>query len=215
MSNLISYSNFTLSDDKKEFIYQDKDYSYTEPNTALLFPITDLCLKDDDCEVCLESYGLLTPFNASLLSYSAEYLANAFKLDSEYLLELLPPVAQNINELEIELFIEAVAVISSKIRAGELPTPNSTAEELALHLTLDYALDIYPTLTLGDLGEFDEILTLLPKHSADGLFEELRDTLFEDWDVLWLYDLSTDGIDYRPEIGAVNLSISKWFTPFK
>lgn len=106
--------------------------------------------------------------------------------------------------------------LAADLAAGALPLPRCPAEEMALHLILNAAddggEDIEP-----DKG--DRLLANCPADANDDDWEDLRDALFRDHDILILYDPAAAGIedpadprnraitmgDYRP---------SAWFTCF-
>jgi hypothetical protein len=85
-----------------------------------------------------------------------------------------------------------------------------TAEELALHEIID----------LAEAHLIDDIVSPaaichLPDHGErDEDFYWVRAVLFEDHDVLMLYNRALDGIEYDID-GTESLHPSAWFEPFR
>ena len=55
---------------------------------------------------------------------------------------------------------------------------------------------------------------MLPQSEYDGEFGYVLEMLAEDSDVLFLYDMSFDGIEDIESLGIVNLKPSTWFDKF-
>ncbi|MFC9786967.1 hypothetical protein [Rhodococcus sp. NPDC127528] len=92
--------------------------------------------------------------------------------------------------------------LASDIETGNQPHPTCTGEEMALHLILERAAALH-----GD-GHFDDQLHDLPAHPDDTDWASPLDYLFQDHDVLVLFEDKT--LD-----DAVNLDPADWFTPFE
>jgi len=133
-------------------------------------------------------------------------------------LEQLPTVAgPHVDERFIAAFGSRFDVIALRLAEGleELSAvAMCTADELALHLIIEYTEDLY-----GD-GALDwEWIDALPARQRDEDFGYLKDLLFEDNDVLMLYNPAMDGIeDPESEIAQlerfVNLHPNDWFKTF-
>ncbi len=67
------------------------------------------------------------------------------------------------------------------INQGLWPKPNCTGEEMALHKIIEMA-------TEDDFGHLDEDYDALPVHEEDDDFETISDVMFQDHDVLMLFD---------------------------
>ncbi|MFC9786957.1 hypothetical protein [Rhodococcus sp. NPDC127528] len=92
--------------------------------------------------------------------------------------------------------------LADDIDAGRQPHPRCTGEEMALHLILRRARTLHRT------GLYVDDLIAMPEHPSDSDWESPRDFLFEDLDVLTLFD--GDG----PADG-LHLDPPNWFTPFE
>lgn len=99
--------------------------------------------------------------------------------------------------------------LASEAAAGIDPEPRCTGEEMALHLILQRAqaiasdpTDIRADLTAG-----------LPACEGDSDWDGPLDFLFQDHDVLMLFDNDADGYA-EPHSSTVNLALEKWFDPF-
>lgn len=85
------------------------------------------------------------------------------------------------------------------------PDPRCTGEEMALHLIMQRARGMAtdPSDPRTDLTDG------LPEHNSDSDWDGPLEFLFQDHDVLMLFDE-----DIEPGLGAVNLDPAQWFTPF-
>ncbi len=105
--------------------------------------------------------------------------------------------------------------LAADIAAGVDPLPQCTGEEMALHLAIGRAeelLEDRPRLVADRTGA-------LPVHRSDMDLEGASDCLFQDHDVLMLFDARLDGIEDPQDatnqtLGMVNLAPLDWFTPF-
>lgn len=111
----------------------------------------------------------------------------------------------------------AFSDLAAALAAGEWPRPQTAAEEMALWLSIEDA----EIRVDGDLyGGLLDYLEALPTHENDYAWEDCRDYLFDDHDILFLFDRTLEGIedphsaiygvvpdvaDYRPQ---------SWFEPF-
>ncbi|MEV7157263.1 hypothetical protein AB0N77_21990 [Streptomyces misionensis] len=94
--------------------------------------------------------------------------------------------------------------------------PRCTGEEMALHLMIDRARSITTNRPSGVRG----LVADLPHSSADYDWEGCSDDLFEDHDVLMLFDAQLDGMEdpdsgIHQAMGMVNLAADEWFEPFR
>ncbi|WP_328843014.1 hypothetical protein [Streptomyces sp. NBC_00258] len=104
--------------------------------------------------------------------------------------------------------------------AADLPSeadvePRSTGEEMALHLGIARAAE----LTRNRPRFVREAVEDLPEDARDFDWSAASDLLFQDHDVLMLFDDSLDGIEdggsvVNQAMGMVNLAPLDWFTPF-
>ncbi|MGW0604156.1 hypothetical protein [Streptomyces sp. NPDC002640] len=93
--------------------------------------------------------------------------------------------------------------------------PRCTGEEMALHLMIDRARSI----TANRPNAVRDLVVNLPQNSADYDWQGCSDDLFEDHDVLMLFDAQLGGMeapdsDIRQAMGMVNLAADEWFEPF-
>ncbi|MEV5177304.1 hypothetical protein AB0L10_41040 [Streptomyces flaveolus] len=101
--------------------------------------------------------------------------------------------------------------------AGEAWTgPRCTGEEMALHLMIDRARSI----TANRPNAVRDLVADLPDSHADYDWHGCSSDLFEDHDVLMLFDARLGGIDdpdsdIHQAMGIVNLAPGEWFGPFQ
>jgi hypothetical protein len=194
------------------------------PNFVELFPVCR-CGSDD----CLECTGMqLTPRTADALYSAASLLADqAFDDVEEHgdrpveksgnwaVFDTFPRITWRQDAAWRRQAARAFDDLCGDLAAGEWPRPRCAAEEMAAHLTLRLAKD----------GVADEWLPIsresmeVPRHEDDLDWESLGDVLFQDIDILSLFDQELDGIedpesdlnrymamgDYRPQ---------SWFETF-
>ncbi|MFD9400283.1 hypothetical protein ACFWA4_15905 [Streptomyces sp. NPDC060011] len=105
--------------------------------------------------------------------------------------------------------------LAADCTAGAAVEPRSTGEEMALHLGIARAHD----LTLNRPRLVAETVVGLPEERGDLDWDACSSDLFEDHDVLMLFDDSLDGIEdaegeVHQALGMVNLAPLDWFTAF-
>ena len=105
--------------------------------------------------------------------------------------------------------------LAADCTSGAEVEPRCTGEEMALHLAIARAQD----LTHNRPRLVAETVAGLPEARGDGDWDACSDVLFQDHDVLMLFDDSLDGIDdaesdLHQSMGMVNLAPLDWFTPF-
>ncbi|MCL7382519.1 hypothetical protein [Streptomyces sp. 35G-GA-8] len=94
--------------------------------------------------------------------------------------------------------------------------PGCTGEEMALHLGIDRA----KSLTRNRPRLVAETVKGLGEDRRDFDWDWCSDVLFEDHDVLMLFDASLDGIEdsgneINQALGLANLASADWFVPFR
>lgn len=165
--------------------------------------------------------GSLTPRIAYYLWHCSLYLADTWRdnLDRpDELLQQLPPAVQRFaGPPWLARFIECFEALAEKLARGvhdQETVAACTAEEMALHLVIDLA----EAFVQDGMFEDDEALLRLPGDArVVGDFEYVRDALFEDYDVLALFNPALDGIEDSLEyahLRLVNLHPSRWFEAF-
>jgi hypothetical protein len=136
--------------------------------------------------------------------------------DPELLAEDLPPIARPYAQDRswLEQFIEGFDRLAQRLGSGDGDSDclaRCTAEELALHLTIRVA-EAYVADGVIDRAWVDH----LPDHGADDRdFDWMREVLFEDHDVLMLFNASLDGVDDSPVVTTAYLHPRAWFRPFR
>lgn len=157
---------------------------------------------------------LMTPRMAWYLWSAALYLADEHRASHpEPLAKILPPVARPYahDRTWRQRFVAGFERIAERIAAvDDDMLARCTAEELALHLTINLA-----ERHLIDGAFSPAALCHLPDHGrADRHFNWMREVLFEDHDVLLLFDPVLDGIEHNLD-GDSLLHPRNWFTSFR
>lgn len=176
-------------------------------------------MPDEPDFATLYAASPLAPRMAARLWVVAQLAHDTFRQGQpEMWLEQLPTVAgPHVDERFIAAFGSRFDVIALRLAEGleELSAvATCTADELALHLTIEYAEDLS-----GDDALDWEWIEALPRRPQDEDFGRLKDILFEDNDVLILYNPALDGVeDPNSEIAQlgrfVNLHPNDWFKTF-
>ena len=104
--------------------------------------------------------------------------------------------------------------LAGDLAAGRAPLPRCHGEEVALHLGLREAVE-----ALRDIDELDDLVADLPAHPQDYDWSLYEEVLFQDHDVLLLYERDVDGIedpddDLNRASGIGDLRPSAWFRTF-
>ncbi|MFJ5984540.1 hypothetical protein [Lentzea sp. NPDC092896] len=102
--------------------------------------------------------------------------------------------------------------LAEDLAAGRVPQPSCVAEEMALHLMLSCAAEDGGALLENDFST-------LAAHTDDLDWELLREVLFQDNDILELFDPSRDGIEdpddeQNRDLRMGDYTAPAWFTPF-
>ncbi|MFE7958645.1 hypothetical protein [Streptomyces sp. NPDC057413] len=105
--------------------------------------------------------------------------------------------------------------LAADCASGAEVEPRCTGEEMALHLGIARAQE----LTRNRPRLVQDSVAGLPENRADFDWDACSDVLFQDHDVLMLFDNSLDGIedpqgDIPQSLGMVNLAPSDWFSAF-
>lgn len=182
---------------------------------TVLFPLTpsSVCGVDFECDVCLDGVNCdqcmdclcvdpveFTPRMAHLLEIGLSWIADHARGDAESrgdapvcddgtwdFFDQLPAITWGMNQSWRRRFVKAAEDLLGDIERGERPRPRTNAEEMALFLAVD---DV-------KAHGLDVIIEIFPEHDAlpvttyDNDWEVLEDFLFEDSDILFLYDPET------------------------
>ncbi|MFE0177850.1 tetratricopeptide repeat protein [Streptomyces sp. NPDC059002] len=106
--------------------------------------------------------------------------------------------------------------LAADIKAGKWPLPTCTGEEMALHIAIEHA----STMVVDEPEFVSPWVADLPAHHDDWDWGLCYDTLFEDTDVLFLYEPWSQGIEdsrslVHQHLGIANLEAEDWFKPFR
>jgi hypothetical protein len=211
-----------------------KDLASKMPDFASLFPVRS-CDRDHadedeemECDVC--SNWQLTPRTADMLYTALEVLSDEAYDDVEEhggdpvtsenaddwaIFRRLPRITWRTDADWRRQFARACEDISQDLATGHRPIPRNNAEEMALHLAIE---DGPGCLEMAE-DDADKRHAALPEHDDDYAWDDCSEFLFQDHDVLMLFDESLDGfedptIDINKEYGVGDLRPQAWFDFF-
>ncbi len=210
------------------------DSESVHPDFAALFPVRSCDLdhanedEEDACEIC--GSWQLTPRTADMLHTALENLSDEAHDDADEkgdepvpgknaddwsFFDRLPRITWGMDAEWRRQFGRACDDLVQDLAVGEWPRPRCTAEEMALHLAIE---DAPGYLEMWQEAK-DERHEALPKHRDDYDWGMCSEILFEDHDVLMLYDASLDGFedpggDLNQENGVGDLRPAVWFKFF-
>ena len=191
-----------------------------------LFPVNECSCQDEDCEDCGWQF---TPRTAHLLLTSLIVLADQAYAESDderhqpvtkqrpgdgELFTRLPSLTWSAGRDWRRRMARAFDDLIDDLEDGRLPQPTCIAEEMALHLAIEDA----PSY-LDDIDTRDPEHSEMPEHRDDYDWDACSDLLFQDHDVLMLFDARLDGIedsngDVNQRLGVGDLRPAAWFEPF-
>ncbi|MFD9736245.1 hypothetical protein [Umezawaea sp. NPDC059074] len=196
----------------------------TVPDFAAVF---DVCrCERSSCERCTGFQ--VTPRTGAVLWSMAGLLADhAYDDVIEYgddpvtaasqwsLFDEFPRITWGQNAIWRRQAARAFDDLAEDLVAGRWPQPCCAAEEMALHLVLRYAGDAVDDGWSGLEDDFKA----LPEHSDDLDWDMLGEVLFQDIDILELFDPSRDGLENPDDeenryLGMGDYTPPAWFTPF-
>lgn len=162
----------------------------------------------------------MTPRMAWRLWTSAVYLADDWRYTRPSgPLDALPPIARPYFRerswrqqfiSSFERIAERIAGIDGDGDGDGDCLARCTAEELAPHFTINLAEDDFINDAISPAG-----VGHLPSHGAqDEDFNWMREVLFEDHDVLMLFNPALDGVENSCD-GNASLRPRDWFRPFR
>jgi hypothetical protein len=184
--------------------------------------------EEAGCEIC--GGWQLTPRTADMLHTALANLSDEAHDDADehsdepvpgknandwYFFDRLPQITWRMGSEWRRQVGHACEDLARDLAAGEWPQPRCTAEEMALHLALKDAPG-YLEMWQEDRDEHHEAL---PAHHDDYDWDMCSELLFEDHDVLMLYDASLDGFedpegDLNQMNGVGDLRPAAWFKFF-
>lgn len=194
------------------------------PDFVALFPVCDC--TEESCDSCGGFH--LSPRTAAALWTIGQLLADQayddveehgdapiFEEDHWALFDRYPRITWAQDAVWRRQAARSYDDLTADLEAGEWPCPTCPAEEMALHLMLR---DIAPALADGSI-DLAEDPADLPGHPDDFNWDMANEVLFQDIDILALFNPDLDGIedpdaelnrsagigDYRPQA---------WFTTF-
>lgn len=195
-----------------------------ELDFEVLFP---LCrCGAESCDTC--SGFQLTPRTAAVLWTIAQVLADHAYDDVEQhgdepvpgsddwsLFDEYPRVTWRQDAVWRRQAARAYDDLTGDIVAGEWPRPTCPGEEMALHLILQYAEAAVEDGWAGTEEEF----AWLPRHRDDHDWEMAGGVLFQDTDILELFDAQRDGIEDPDDetnqvVGMGDYRPAAWFATF-
>jgi len=200
----------------------------SRPDFAALFPAEDCDCEQENCDICMG--WQLTPRTADLLHTALKALADqAFDDIEEHgsapvekdgrgdwsFFDRLPRITWNQDAEWRRQIARACDDLTDDLVRGDWPTPRNNAEEIVLHL----AIHDGPTWEeqKEDIG--DKAHEAIPRHSSDYDWDMCSEMLFQDHDILMLYDEGLDGIenpgdDANRYLSMGDLRPSAWFEYF-
>ena len=194
------------------------------PDFAALFPLCR-CGRDS-CDACT-GYQL-TPRTAAVLWTVAQVLADqgyddvvhhgdepAADDDLWALFNRYPRITWTQDAVWRRQAARAYDDLTQDIGTGRWPRPRCPGEELALHLILDAAPDAADDGWAG----LDDTLSRLPQHPDDLDWDMASDVLFQDHDILDLFNIEMDGLEdpdteQNRAIGMGDYRPQAWFRTF-
>lgn len=196
----------------------------TGPDFAALFP---MCRCGQDvCDAC--SGFQLTPRTAAVLWAMAKLLADrgyddvaeygdepATDNDGWVLFSLYPRITWRQDAVWRRQAARAYDDLAQDVEAGRWPRPTCPGEEMALHLILQNA----PAAVQDGWTGLDDTLPQLPEHPDDYDWNIASEVLFQDHDILDLFDIEMDGIEdpgseYNRATGMGDYRPQSWFRTF-
>jgi hypothetical protein len=204
------------------------------PDFASLFPVRS-CDRDHadeeeemECDVCGD--WQLTPRTADILHTALDVLSDeayddvdehdndpvtSKSKDDWTVFSRLPRITWQTDTGWRRQFARACEDLSLDLAAGHWPNPRSNAEEMALHLAIK---DAPGHLEMAEYSE-DKRHASLPEHDDDYTWDTCSELLFQDHDVLMLFDQSFDGFedpstDINKNFGVGDLRPQTWFEFF-
>lgn len=179
----------------------------------------------DEWEADDDSHQVLTPRTAVVLRLALDELSTQawqevaalgdepLRRGAGGLFGSLPPVTLGQNGPWRRHMARAFDDLAADLTAGAEVEPRCTGEEMALHLGIAHARAMErnrPRLVRETVGE-------LVAHRRDYDWNACSDYLFQDHDVLMLFDSALDGLedsDINQAMGMENLAPADWFAPF-
>jgi hypothetical protein len=195
------------------------------PDFAALFAVCRC--RDTSCSSCAGFQ--LTPRTAAVLWSMAQILADHGYDDVEehgddllresgewYLFDRYPRLTWSRDAGWRRRAARSYDDLASDLATGDWPLPTCPAEELALHLILE---DAPSAVQDGWTGLDEATFNSMPEHPDDFDWDAMPDVLFQDTDILHLFEPDLDGIDDPDETLNIEMAMgdyrpSEWFENF-
>ncbi|MGW3153120.1 tetratricopeptide repeat protein [Streptomyces sp. NPDC001089] len=128
----------------------------------------------------------------------------------------LPASTWKMNDVWRRHMVRAFDDLREDMSLGHTPNPRCPAEEIALHLAIQHA----SAWTADDMELVEEFTQGLPVQQEDFDWEDCSTFLFEDHDILWLYDPLMQGIEnpdhyINQAAGMGDYRPAAWFNFFR
>jgi hypothetical protein len=163
--------------------------------------------------------SITSPRMALHLWCAAGEIIDRAKAEPDSLMSGLPSVARRWTDDQVwmDRLLDAFRVVRDRLAIGALPIARCTGEEYALHIVIAYAAAAEVQGVAPDPEDYG--LQLIPEPDDDD-YAAAHDALFEDHDLLLLFDPIFDGIeDPKSEINqrlgiGPYLHPARWYEPF-
>lgn len=195
------------------------------PDFAALFPVCR-CGREDECETCF--LWQLTPRTAAALWAVALLLADHADMDIAdrgdspvtgdgrgwCVFHDYPRFTWRQSAGWRRLAARSYPGIARDLVCGRHPARTCLADDMAIHLVLEYA---EPSIVDEWNGAAD-VIDQLPEHVDDFQWEDARESLLLDTDLYYLFGPQHDGIedpggDVNQRMGIGDCRPEQWFTP--
>jgi hypothetical protein len=184
--------------------------------------------EEDDCEVC--SAWQLTPRTADILHTALSVLSDhahddvdergsepvRTKKDTDWeFFDRLPRLTWGMSADWRRGIAHACEDLIRDLAEGNWPEPRTNAEEIVLHLAIKDAPGYLDMVADGGFPGHED----LPSHRDDYDWRGCSEFLFQDHDVMLLYNAGMDGIEapddeYNQKAGMGDLRPAAWFNVF-
>lgn len=177
-----------------------------------------------DCENESFREPVLTPLNAALMYQCCDLLLDIFSSGASYgfleLKEKLPRICQSMDSGFYGSLLLTLNGFKQDISEGRVPVLDCTGAEMMMHIVLD-EMELRIEESDIEIGVsafvFNQITDYLCDSAEDFNIFRIRDLIFDDIDVIFLFDPAMDGIENSEEgvaLGVSNLHPSLWFKKF-
>jgi hypothetical protein len=198
------------------------------PDFVALFPVRDCDCGEEDCKICGDWH--LTPRTADMLHAALSVMSDGAyddieehgdtpvsidNQDSWMVFDRLPRITWRQDAEWRRGIAHACEDLIRDLEEGNWPQPRNNAEEIVMHLAVRDAPGLLEMAE--DAG--NEEHEALPRHSDDYDWDGCSELLFEDHDILWLYNNRMDGVEdpdseLNQQYGVGDMRPASWFDWF-